>query len=179
MSDPRRNDLSQNQASPLGATSDAYMDLMHGEGEEEEVDDFDNLGPQRASFACVTNPSNKSQAYFFCLNHYVLVDLASGPPFGTTIQGPGILVRGLPSLVSAGITGVDAALPAPGNNGELFVFRREHVVRVSFDSGELYCPTWPSSAVSESATPQRRVCPPASSKRSPTLGAGWRRLAST
>ncbi|THH32273.1 hypothetical protein EUX98_g1923 [Antrodiella citrinella] len=87
MSDPRRNDLSQNQASTLGTTSDAYVDLMHGEGQEVEVDEFDNLGPQRACFACVTNLSNTSQAYFFCLNRYVLVDLA----FGMTIQGPALL----------------------------------------------------------------------------------------
>ncbi|KAI0676607.1 hypothetical protein C8Q78DRAFT_1073394 [Trametes maxima] len=117
------------------------VDLMHGEGDGLEDDYLEDDEPQRASFACVAHPLNKGQAYFFCLNRYVLVDVASGPPFDTTVQGPDAVVKGWSSLVEAGFTTVDAILPTPGDDGKLFVFSGEQSACIPIVPGATIDPT--------------------------------------
>ncbi|KAI0642513.1 hypothetical protein C8Q79DRAFT_982320 [Trametes meyenii] len=111
------------------------VDLMHGEGDGLEDEYLEDNGPQRVSFACVAHPSNKGRAYFFCLNRYALVDIASGPPFDATVEGPDVIVKGWPSLVEAGFATVDAILPVPGSDEKLFVFSGEQSACVHVASG--------------------------------------------
>ncbi|KAF8651597.1 hypothetical protein AX16_004687 [Volvariella volvacea WC 439] len=136
----RRRDVSRQQG-----------DAMNEEGSN--VDDTLMTGncPATPPRAVLPVPDESNQAYFFAFDQYVRIKFAPGRVDDTIVLGPKLIVHEWPSLRKAGFGKVDAALPSPNGNGEVYFFSgtRYALIKVKPGTTDDYIINGPKDIASE------------------------------
>lgn len=89
-----------------------------------------------SAVACVRDPTNSNRAYFFCANRYSVININPGTTYDTIAWGPKSIADSWPSLWQAGFSGgVDAVLPNPRNNKEMYFFCKTRYALINIALG--------------------------------------------
>lgn len=126
-----RSTWNPNQQLPRGSAhmeADGSNEIMGEAGDDADMEgmDIDVPGFHQAA---VNVPGSTTDIYFFSDTQYVRVDA----PNDTVRGGPHNLFKTWKSLASLGFATVDAAVPVPGHDGELYVFSGELYGRINVD----------------------------------------------
>ncbi|KAK0714115.1 Hemopexin-like domain-containing protein [Lasiosphaeria miniovina] len=79
--------------------------------------------------------SKKNEAYFFHGTKYARVYFVPSSPTEEITYGPASVAKEWKTLVEAGFDTVDAALPVPGHDGEVYFFSGVNYVKIRFTPG--------------------------------------------
>lgn len=81
-------------------------------------------------------PGHDHRAYFFCGDKYVRIEYVPGAP-GDKILGGVHPISDWPSLVKAGFSSIDGALPVPGKPDEVYFFSGQQYCRTKYTEGKI------------------------------------------
>jgi hypothetical protein len=86
--------------------------------------------------AVLPNPKQSKEAYFFCKDRYVLINIRPGSTGDYIVNGPKSIGDNWPSLRQAGFAdGVDAALPNPRKSEEAYFFCGDKYALINIKPG--------------------------------------------
>lgn len=80
-------------------------------------------------------PGHSGEAYFFHGTKYAKIKFVPSSPDEKVLYGPTEIAREWKTLTKAGFSTVDAALPVPGHEGEVYFFSGTRYVRIKFVPG--------------------------------------------
>ncbi|KAL2129735.1 hypothetical protein VTI74DRAFT_7398 [Chaetomium olivicolor] len=84
---------------------------------------------------CFPVPGRSGEAYFFHGAKYAKIRFVPSSPDEQIIYGPAEVAHEWKTLAQAGFTTIDAALPVPGHEGEVYFFSGTRYVRIKFVPG--------------------------------------------
>jgi hypothetical protein len=84
---------------------------------------------------CFPVPGVSGEAYFFHGAKYAKIRFVPSSPDEQIVFGPASVPQKWKTLAQAGFTSVDAALPVPGHEGEVYFFSGTRYVRIKFVPG--------------------------------------------
>jgi hypothetical protein len=85
--------------------------------------------------ACFPVPGRSGEAYFFHGAKYAKIKFVPSSPDEQVVYGPAEIGREWKTLAKAGFSTVDAALPVPGHESEVYFFSGTRYVRIKFVPG--------------------------------------------
>lgn len=84
---------------------------------------------------CFPVPGHSGEAYFFHGAKYARIRFVPSSPDEQIIYGPAEIAREWKTLAQAGFSTIDAALPVPDHQGQVYFFSGTRYVRVEFTPG--------------------------------------------
>jgi hypothetical protein len=85
--------------------------------------------------ACFPVPDHSGEGYFFRGAKYAKIKFVPSSPDEQIVYGPASVAHEWKTLAKAGFSTIDAALPVPGHDGEVYFFSGTKYVRIKFVPG--------------------------------------------